>query len=424
MRYLWVDTICIPTPEIGESYKREDVHQREIMPDIYRGSYVTIVATGRDAQIGLYGVQDTKRLPQVRENYSGRTLAIQKPCFEDSVGAWPWSERRWTFQEAHQPRRLLIFSDEQVFFRCHSGVLTESVHMEVPDNERGHVKHRPVDDVWLDKGKPGLGDAFISYTQHALKFSSSESSRPSDNVDAFRSYIPVIGPLFHGLPTSPACTFTIALWFEVFDGLRATSERVQVPSWSWLAWKVRDDALYGDWISPDTVLETSSENTFCRFWRFEARTNSTFPGKRNLVPVDPNYHIPVETCGINMEALTEKETDLAVVAWEVDVLKLQFLNWLEDQCLGCAALSLFGSPNENIQSQIFHATLDPKLDMSCTAEINAFLLFSNTEGNFLLLVKTNDKGISGRVGACYISETQWGENNLTFHMRKDTLVLI
>src|SRR5262249_38696863 len=41
-----------------------------------------------------------------------------------------WNTRGWTFQEKLLSRRLLLFTDQQVYFKCSEGIWTEEIALE------------------------------------------------------------------------------------------------------------------------------------------------------------------------------------------------------------------------------------------------------------------------------------------------------
>ncbi|KAE8378664.1 hypothetical protein BDV26DRAFT_186996 [Aspergillus bertholletiae] len=419
--YLWINTLCIPSPELGEQYALEDEEQRGIMPDIYRGSDVTIVATGKDAQVGLYGVGCTRRSAQVQECHNGRTLAIEVPSFEDTMNSCPWNRRRWTFQEAHQSRRLLIFAKEQVFFRCQTNIWTEAVHWEVPgDACVRDIKHRPVVPCWLSLESPGdsnIWDLFWNYTEAVSDYSRRKSARESANVYAFRSYVSIVGDLFHGLPTS-TFAFTFALAFEVFAGQRAAPERAGVPSWSFLAWKNIGGNIY----EGTQFMEASK---YLCFWRFEDCEISISNQERHLIPVDPHNPVKCPVNNMNLPALTDGEMKLAIVAFRVPKFKLHVVKWTENEHPGTARLLIPSNrPSKNRSEHGFSATLDPKYRKYSRIVINGFVIFDQYESFFLLLAQTDCRGVSKRIGTCDIGFKEWDEYDLTSHLDFETLVLV
>ncbi|KAK3486910.1 HET-domain-containing protein [Neurospora hispaniola] len=122
-QYLWVDQYCI------DQHNDQDKHaQIKNMDRIYEGSHATIVAfSGVDSSSGLPGVSSIPRTRQHRFTSSKVTLlGFTPPITRQPLDASIWMKRGWTFQEALLSRRLLIFTQEQVYFLCSRGWWVES----------------------------------------------------------------------------------------------------------------------------------------------------------------------------------------------------------------------------------------------------------------------------------------------------------
>jgi hypothetical protein len=125
--YVWVDALCIPQQEDGDSgscLALEREAQLPSMTKIYINAAVTIVACSEDPEKGLPGFQ-VERSPQLTAQAGGMTLAIRKDDLSEAVKHSPWYHRGWTFQEGAVPHRLLIFTEDQVFFMCNKAMHRE-----------------------------------------------------------------------------------------------------------------------------------------------------------------------------------------------------------------------------------------------------------------------------------------------------------
>ncbi|KAF2179568.1 HET-domain-containing protein, partial [Zopfia rhizophila CBS 207.26] len=116
LRYLWVDSLCI----IQNSH--EDRHDQILRMDaIYSSAVVTIAAaSGAHSDTGISGVSLARAFHQVSEIIQGFRLAIPLPSYADldRDDNLIWNTRGWTFQEKVLSRRLLMFTNHQVYFRC------------------------------------------------------------------------------------------------------------------------------------------------------------------------------------------------------------------------------------------------------------------------------------------------------------------
>ncbi|KAK0614426.1 heterokaryon incompatibility protein-domain-containing protein [Immersiella caudata] len=138
-RYLWVDSLCIVQDDDA------DMHSQLLRMDaIYINASLSIAAaSGGHADYGLPGMSVPRKFEQQRERAQGLELAVPLPRFDElNVGdRLKWNTRAWTFQEKVLSRRLLIFTDQQIYFRCSNGVwsedtATETTRLSKPDGRR------------------------------------------------------------------------------------------------------------------------------------------------------------------------------------------------------------------------------------------------------------------------------------------------
>jgi hypothetical protein len=121
-RYLWVDYYCI-----DQDNEIEKVEQIQHMALIYEMAQLTIVAAaGADPSFGLPGVRATSRQIQPNVTIGNHLLVSTLPDAQSVIKQSKWITRSWTYQEALLSRRLLIFTQHQVYFECRSMHCSES----------------------------------------------------------------------------------------------------------------------------------------------------------------------------------------------------------------------------------------------------------------------------------------------------------
>jgi hypothetical protein len=407
--YLWVDTLCIHRGTSTATSENSSTPKPYL--EAYRKSYVTIVATGEDAECGLFGIDSSGRKPQSQETYNGLTLAIAKKSFHDIMDDCEWNLRRWTFEEAVQSKRILIFSEEQVFFQCQQSLWAEGACLEGYNDEFiKDVCYRPVHKpYWLvNYCKPILGVSFEAYMDVVNSYSKRKSFQPADNVKAFQSFsssphiINHNEPLLYGLPLD---RFAEALCFKVYDDMRPESERQGVPSWSWLAWNASDD-VYDS--TPDTLWALSFYQ-LAAYDENKAETWRWSPISRSEESSPREYRLP----------LAVEEASIIIATFRAPTLLLKFLRRDEDSP-GTATLTGPLSPLLNASSAAqlskrkveLSATLSPDYKSSTDKEMKALLVLMDGQRVWervfrLLLIEEEPTGIFRRVGMCEVTKKEW-----------------
>lgn len=131
-RYLWVDTLCIVQDD-----DTDKLPQLAIMGRIYNSACLVVVAAaGHDANAGLPGVRINKRTALQRSTtIQSINMVTAGPQLMQALEWSEWNKRGWTFQEAMLARRLLIFTEEQVYWNCRNGSCREDITCETSRNE-------------------------------------------------------------------------------------------------------------------------------------------------------------------------------------------------------------------------------------------------------------------------------------------------
>ncbi|QDS71212.1 hypothetical protein FKW77_010358 [Venturia effusa] len=183
-RYLWVDALCIVQDDPIASQQ-----QLSQMGEIYSQALLTIIAAaGPRADSGLHGVRvgsrntsrSTLNLDQSRLRL---TTVVDKSDDFANVSQTAWNTRAWTMQEKLLSRRRLIFTKDQVYWRCRSSTWLEEVRLEDTSAQRffmGVSKVGEIDEISPENAhrfnmgttKPGDVDPSMSVPKHE-----SQSSR-------------------------------------------------------------------------------------------------------------------------------------------------------------------------------------------------------------------------------------------------------
>ncbi|KAF2108596.1 heterokaryon incompatibility protein-domain-containing protein [Lophiotrema nucula] len=213
VRHLWVDALCIVQDD-----EQDKDDQIRLMDEIYgQALAVLIVAAGDDANYGIPGMGEKKRaLATYEETVDGKVLMTSLATTTFSAKRSHWNTRAWTYQEYILGKRLLVFTDTYVFFKC-----AESMFL---------------DDAVLPTLGP-LPPMPIQSDGEWISFTLNDSSEDKDPKKVWKDYYKVLsrtlGPFHFGLPRE--YFGRSLLWTDPHHGI--FKRRVDFQSSSWAGWK-------------------------------------------------------------------------------------------------------------------------------------------------------------------------------------------
>jgi hypothetical protein len=235
IRYIWVDQVCVPSDcRLAQIYE---------MDSIYRGAELTVVAGVENAASGLPGVGSTNRKrhgPGVLKvggvNLGLHTWDSAIPALRDTT----YSTRGWTYQEKVLSPRLLIITEEDMYYSCLEGEKSEHAC-----HESNLIMFRR--ETFVELGSV-LATAhgrspFQIYADCVDKYSSRDLTYPADIVHGFTGLMNFLEDKYEwkfywGLPNE---NFALALlWSMGHQAARrdavSDDEGRKFPSWSWTGW--------------------------------------------------------------------------------------------------------------------------------------------------------------------------------------------
>ncbi|KAK4445196.1 heterokaryon incompatibility protein-domain-containing protein [Podospora aff. communis PSN243] len=266
-RYLWVDSLCIVQDD------DQDMHNQLLRMDaIYINASLSIAgASGGHADYGLPGMSVPRKFRQQRARAQGLELAVPLPRFDElNAGTrLKWNTRAWTFQVKVLSRRLLIFTDYQIYFRCSNGVWSEDTAAETtrlskPDGTkffrwgRDTLQHEYyskkqaytlVDFLNFGSRRLASVDTRASFAHYAAVVQEYTQRTLTKQRDALPAIAGVLR-LLDGNPSAyvaglPRWYFPEAiLWHPMIGSTCVEMPGTGAPTWSWARWKLPDGCIW------------------------------------------------------------------------------------------------------------------------------------------------------------------------------------
>lgn len=245
-QYLWVDALCI----IQDDPVSQSVQLAQMGLVYSLANFVIIAAAGDDANAGLPGIRpETRRHKQEVLRLGEKSMVtVIDGSYYGGVESSTWVTRAWTMQEKALAKRTLIFTEEQIYWRCWGATWLEETVLEnvaYPYIKRPHAIAGPSDVDF----SAAVQQYYQFYEKLVVNYMRRQLSFKSDTVNAFTGISQALSAVgndrFHwGLPESQ---FGYALsWNLLHEQTRnmalcpifqkdGSVHEVQCPSWSWTA---------------------------------------------------------------------------------------------------------------------------------------------------------------------------------------------
>lgn len=258
-RYIWVDSFCILQDDDNDK-----AQQLPIMHKIYGNADLVIVAAmGDSAHVGLPGIGTGKRNSwQQSESIGKWHFVTAGPAVNEVVSRTSWDSRGWTFQEAFVARRIIVFTEYQLFWICQDSTWREDTRLESQSRTSegegsislwGHVSN--------DACRPAQVCRTSDYCRNVEAFSRRVFTVESDVLWAYigilesravyfpRGYIWCLpyeildAALLWTVPEYRSCDCSPTTKDSLHEFMRrGTHYTLPYPSWSWLS--VRNNVKY------------------------------------------------------------------------------------------------------------------------------------------------------------------------------------
>ncbi|CAH0049018.1 unnamed protein product [Clonostachys solani] len=254
VRYLWIDAVCI----IQDS-SEDKAHEIPQMGSIYNNAACNLAASAsEDAHGGLFRARDTTAIaPALIEAPAGairseRHYIIDMSYRDRQLLGGPLHKRGWVFQERFLSKRVIYFSESQIFWECLSELKCEGFPNGIPLSRSA----KNMEPLWnmvdgidadaspfhkdsLHKGLPGdkAMSAPILHLWNSLvcDYSACDLTFPSDRLLAFEGIADLFrqvtgGQYLAGLWHSNL--LHLLDWWVDKPRIRRSPE-YRAPSWSW-----------------------------------------------------------------------------------------------------------------------------------------------------------------------------------------------
>jgi hypothetical protein len=279
-QYLWVDALCI----VQDDNEEEKQQHLSKMGAIYGHAVLTIAAgAGDHADHGLPGIGIPRTPSQYKQVVNGLPFATMSPSYTslENSNRLPWNKRGWTLQEKLLSKRILLFTDTQIYFKCSESIWTEEIHMETPklsnsvESMRGkyrwsldkdrfqHTKNSEegtdqsfdlsrflrevaylpitpsINPTLRDRGDNQYLGAFPAYAAAVREYTRRTLANPDKDVlvaikGIFQTIKKWTGRFYQGIPEK---FFLDGLLWYPEVGASVIRANTTVPSWSWAGWR-------------------------------------------------------------------------------------------------------------------------------------------------------------------------------------------
>jgi len=264
VNYLWADALCIVQDD--DSDKADQISH---MGSIYAHAEFTIVAAvGHDSNAGLPGINAIRNATQREITVLGTEVeqppltlitSLSTTLYQRThiLEATTWATRGWTQQEMALSRRVIMFTEEQIYWTCQEMSFAEDTNTQ---SHLGVTRIRCLDTEEFDLtsardivyiSSDESDQAWYKLSRMVTEFSGRHLTMPGDALNAFSVILQQFQDLHgeHFVWGLPASRFELGLCWEPFRAslkrrlsvttlpITSLNRRTSFPSWSWLGWE-------------------------------------------------------------------------------------------------------------------------------------------------------------------------------------------
>ncbi|KAE8374900.1 HET-domain-containing protein [Aspergillus bertholletiae] len=251
--YVWVDKYCI-----DQTNPHKKQQQLNSMHAIYNNAYLTVVdGAGSDMHCGLSGISRPRTGGQVRVQFGGQLWISTLRNPQTSIQNSPWNSRGWTYQEAIASPRLLIFTEEQVYFECKAMRCWETLYISLDSHHcknKSQFKGSLCEPLFCQETRnPTKFEQWTDFPRYIKNYTCRTLTNSYDALNAITGVLGFLEkggkklfnfwgiPLFSFFPRHPSALASGMAWTlenrKCEGSWRPILRRRTFPSWSWTGWE-------------------------------------------------------------------------------------------------------------------------------------------------------------------------------------------
>jgi Heterokaryon incompatibility protein (HET) len=306
-RYFWVDSLCIIQDDL--EYQMQQINA---MDQIYQSAALTIIAAGGNSADDSLFPKLRGQIVHVEEIRGLKLMARNKP-FDQAVVGSTWNIRAWCYQEKMLSRKILLFTNTEVYYDCSHYTWCESMHWGDYNGRaaRPEPKVEKIGDSFWELWHP-MREILHQYTLRSL---TNEADIVSAIYGTLKSLSAGLVDMVGGVPIR--LLMYSMLWQPAASNRRRSWCHAPYPSWSWIGWVgparfpfLNCSPSYERFSGP---VDTPTRSSIVTAWYFRNSNNSPIHLKDVLLLPHhkPSPPSPLHMIGRReVESKTKELTDL------------------------------------------------------------------------------------------------------------------
>ncbi|KAF2095806.1 HET-domain-containing protein [Rhizodiscina lignyota] len=261
--FLWIDAFCICQDDMDD-WREESAH----MADIYENACITIFAAAcsspRDSFLIPHTCVQKELVQEDGASSSPLVLARRRLLYglhcTESAFVDPLERRAWAFQEFQLPRRILIYTSEEVQWSCRMTTACECA------DDYGHVD--PRNSLYRGRLNSDRMEIFSLWRDMVARYSECSMTHQRDKLVALSGLASRIGEMLESPYLAGLWKVNLIhdlLWKmdRSFSGLQPSPQAYRAPTWSLASVNGRIEWLSSTTSEPTREILVALEEVNC-----------------------------------------------------------------------------------------------------------------------------------------------------------------